>query len=88
MALGDGGIDGIRVPYSNGGNISNGISNGNGKNDAADGESAGTRVTGESVVLEVIACVLFHRSFRTCCTRVNIFRGDFNNAHFLRQLRN
>ena len=67
MALEDGGIDWIRVSYSNGSNIGNGISNGNRKNDAADGESAGTRVKGESVVLEVIACVLFHHSFLTCC---------------------
>ena len=73
MALGDGGVDGIRVPYSNGSNIGNGISNGNRKNHAAGGESAGTRVKGESVVLEVIACVLFHRSFRTCCARVKRF---------------
>ena len=78
--MGDGGVDGIRVPYSNSSNIGNGISNGNRKNDAADGESVGTRVKGESVVLEVIACVLFHRSFRTCCARVDTFRGDFSNA--------
>ena len=65
--MGDGGVDGIRVPYSNSSNIGNGISNGNRKNDAAGGESAGMRITGESVVLRVIACVLFDGSFRTCC---------------------
>lgn len=82
----DGCVDGTREPDSNDSSIGNGVSNGNGKKDAADGESAGTRVGGEATVLKVTTCVLFHGSFRICSARVKRFVG-ISVAHSLRQIR-
>lgn len=72
-ALRDGGVDWTREPDDNGSSIGNDISNGSGKSDAADGESSGTRVGGEAIVLEVTTFALFHGSFRTCYARVGTF---------------